>query len=534
MVIKIKTIILMTSLILFTIGCVFITVFINHNMKKQALKEAESKAHILLNRNLATHHYFSYMLKPELVKIADTFKSKDYFNPVFMSSTYAIRFIDGYFKKLLRFTNYYYKECAINARSPENEADEYEKSFLQELNQKPHLTNRSEVRTIDNKIYFNVLRKGETMEFSCLRCHSDPEIAPKDLINIYGRERSFQRKEGEILSAISIRIPLATAYSNANKMSWYLSITLLIFLLIVIGTNYFINTFLIINPINKLQQATIQISKDKNYLGQVLPLPSYGQEIIDLTSSFNQMADFLNSYHNSIEELVDKRTNDLLITNQQLQIEVSEHKKTEQALQKSNKAKELLLNEIHHRVKNNMQTVVSMIRLQCHNIEDKKILDILKITENRMKSIANIHEKLYQSNDFANINFKEYLNNLIANLFGSYEVAPNTITLKTDIENVSLRLDKALPLGLLLNELITNTFKYAFPEDKTGELAISLKHINNVFELIVSDNGIGLPEDFDLNTINSLGLHLVHAWVTQIGGKMEIKRSERTQFIIQF
>ena len=130
-----------------------------------------------------------------------------------MSSTYAIREIDKYYRAL-ESSDYYYKECAINARSPENEADAYEKSFIEEMNTNSGLLNRSVVRLLDGKPYFVVLRRNEVMEEVCLRCHSTPDKAPADLVRYYGPERTFNRKVGEVVSAISIRVPLAFAYEK--------------------------------------------------------------------------------------------------------------------------------------------------------------------------------------------------------------------------------------------------------------------------------------------------------------------------------
>ncbi len=214
--------------------------------------------------------------------------------------------------------------------------------------------------------------------------------------------------------------------------------------------------------------------------------------------------------------------------------DITGRKKTEEKLNAAFKEKEILLKEVNHRVKNNMQAIISMIRLQYGHINNQKLTDILKVTENRIRSMARIHEILYQSNDFANVNIKNYLNTLVEELFQSYQLTPEKITLKTDIENISIQLNHALPLAMLVNELITNTFKYAFPKDKTGELSISLKHIDSDLELIVKDNGVGIPKNVELNTRITLGLKMVNALVKQIGGKMEMKCSQGTEFLIRF
>ena len=161
----------------YIIVAVTVVAMINYEMRVQAFLEAESKARLILDHNLATHTYFSQQLKPKLFDRTNSFRSSDYFEPTWMSSTYAIREIEKYFTMISPW-KYYYKECAINARSPENEADPYEKSFLKNLAGNPKLAIRSAVRELNGKPYFVTLRRGELMEASCLRCHSTPDQAP--------------------------------------------------------------------------------------------------------------------------------------------------------------------------------------------------------------------------------------------------------------------------------------------------------------------------------------------------------------------
>jgi len=196
-------------------------ILVNSAMKKQALAEAVSKARLLLDRNLATHTYFTKDLKPRLFDEIASLKSKEYFDPIWMSSTYAVRKIDKYFHQF-NTEPYYYKESAVNARSPENEADEYEKLFLKDLASDPDLTQRVAIRVFDGKPFFTVLRRGEAMEDACLRCHSTPDRAPADLVRHYGPERSFNRNVGDVIQAISMKVPLAEAYANANRFSLHL------------------------------------------------------------------------------------------------------------------------------------------------------------------------------------------------------------------------------------------------------------------------------------------------------------------------
>ena len=160
---------------------------------------------------------------------------------------------------------------------------------------------------------------------------------------------------------------------------------------------------------------------------------------------------------------------------------------------------------------------------------------MLKDSQNRIKSMALIHEKLYNSKDLIGIDFGEYLRDLVANLFRSYSIDPNQIKLKMEINNISLGLDTAIPCGLIINELVSNSFKYAFPDGRKGEISVNIIPTNNgQFILTVRDNGIGFPEDLDIKKSKTLGLQLVDNLVEQLDGTIELDRSTGTDFKITF
>jgi len=215
--------------------------------------------------------------------------------------------------------------------------------------------------------------------------------------------------------------------------------------------------------------------------------------------------------------------------------DISERKLTENRINASLKEKELLLGEIHHRVKNNMMVVCSLLRLQGDKIEDKKLVDIFKESENRIRSMSMVHEKLYQTKDFANVNFAEYVRSLTNILCGVYTVNPKKVKLKIDIEDVKLDIENAIPCGLLINELVSNSMKHAFPDEREGNIDISLRSISeDELELIIADNGVGMPEDIDIKKTGSMGLQLVKVLVDhQLGSKIEIDRTAGTQFHIK-
>jgi two-component sensor histidine kinase len=217
-------------------------------------------------------------------------------------------------------------------------------------------------------------------------------------------------------------------------------------------------------------------------------------------------------------------------------VDITERKNAEEKIEASLKEKEILLREIHHRVKNNMQIISSLLGLASGNIKDKKYVDMFRESQDRINSMSLIHEKLYRSKDLAKIELNEYIRDLANSIYQSRGVKPGTIVLNINIENVQLGIDRSIPFGLIINELITNSLKYAFPGDRKGEIKVSLHLIDeNTFELIVSDNGIGIPYDVDFRKTESLGLRLVTMLVeNQLKGKIDLDRSKGTEFNIKF
>ena len=214
--------------------------------------------------------------------------------------------------------------------------------------------------------------------------------------------------------------------------------------------------------------------------------------------------------------------------------DISNKKKNEKAIVSSLQEKEILLKEIHHRVKNNLQIISSILNLQSSFVHDPKILDILQDSRNRIRSMAMIHESLYRTTNFSSINFSNYIQNISSNLLASFRINEALISFSTDLSSVDLILDQAIPCGLMVNELITNTIKYAFPENRKGEIKIKLQEIENIIYLTVQDNGIGLPEDFNIENLESLGLQLVVSLTEQLNGNIEIIKSNGTKFLITF
>ncbi len=952
---------------IFVLSSVFVVWIVNNQMRKQALNEAELKSMIRLDQNLAIHTYFSKQLKPKLFEWSAPFRPDDYFDPTWMSSTYAVREIEKYFRSL-NDEPLYYKECAIDARSHENEADRYEKLFLERLEKDSELDYDHEVRTIDGQPYYVTLRRGEVMEESCLRCHSEPGEAPKEMVDIYGPERSFHRKVDDIAQAISIRIPLVEAHENMEAFSRRLSFILLGVLAVICAAAFFFTRHFVFKPVDRIRNMSRRIISGDEPFGKKIPLP-YWQELRQMTKAFNSMSETVEKNIMTLESAVHDRTFELEQANALLKQEIEErkqaerkalilsaaveqvpvgialadenlnlyfcnpaglglrggeeddlveipkdtfdnwqvlrpngepyeidnlplvravtkgqivreefivrhqdgadhicdataspvyegneiigsivvfpdiserkhaeeelkrsealfrlvtqtaeigitntdvisgdvewdetcynihgykpgtpitldlffdkilhpdenasrlseyrsaldsndnryrveyriirpdglvrwidedhtiirdengnairtysakmdisrrkqaehelldslrelkirdkvaeifltisdaelygevlqvvldamnspygtfafinedgdrvvpsmtrdvwgeckmkdkdiffprdkwgdvlwarcliHKKSymsngpfnipeghisikralatpiihhgeaignlmvgdkvtdysekdkalletiaghiapilnaklqrdthekeraqhEKHIKASLREKEVLLREIHHRVKNNLQVIVSLLKLQSDRTDNKQFADLLGNSQDRVKSMALVHEKLYQTENFADINFGGYVKSLTNSLFQNYVTRPGKVSLEVEVSDISLEIDTAIPCGLIINELVSNALKYAFPQDDTGEVKIAIRSITeDDFVLEISDNGVGIPEDLDIRQTKTLGLHLVKILAEfQLDGMVELDRAQGTRFKIKF
>lgn len=216
-------------------------------------------------------------------------------------------------------------------------------------------------------------------------------------------------------------------------------------------------------------------------------------------------------------------------------VDISARKGAEDQLRASLQEKEVMLKEIHHRVKNNLQVVSSLLKLQAGYIKDERTLEVFKESQNRVRAMALIHEKLYQSEDLAKTNFAEYIRSLVNDLFRSYSISSRSITLKLDVEEVRLSIDTAIPCGLIINELVSNSLKYAFSTTDQCEIRIYLQSTGqDCYTLIVQDNGCGFPAEIDFRHTRSLGLQLVCGLVKQLHGTIDLTNRSGTQFTISF
>lgn len=197
--------------------------------------------------------------------------------------------------------------------------------------------------------------------------------------------------------------------------------------------------------------------------------------------------------------------------------------------------KEQLLKEIHHRVKNNLQIVSSLLNLQSDNIVDEKYLELIKESQNRINSMALVHEMLYKSVDLSKVDLKEYIEILTGSVNMSYSTPTKAISFSNDIEaGIFLEVDMMIPIGLMLNEILSNSFKYAFPEKEKGIISIKLKRDKNNIKMIVFDNGVGLKKNFDIKKQGSLGMQLIHMLGEQIDAGISVTSEKGTHYEINF
>ena len=215
--------------------------------------------------------------------------------------------------------------------------------------------------------------------------------------------------------------------------------------------------------------------------------------------------------------------------------DVTERMLAEEKIKTSLREKEALLKEIHHRVKNNLQVVSSLLGLQSRSVTDPEMRKMFRESQHRIHSMALLHECLYQSENLSQVNFPDYIRELAAHLFHSYGIAAERIHLRTNLDRLSLNLDAAVPCGLIINELVSNSLKYAFPENRKGEIRIELRELpGGMARLVVADNGVGLRSDLDWATTKSLGLRLVRTLAQQLGAKIEVGAQAGTEIQLTF
>ena len=215
--------------------------------------------------------------------------------------------------------------------------------------------------------------------------------------------------------------------------------------------------------------------------------------------------------------------------------DITDRKRGDERIRASLKEKEVLLKEIHHRVKNNLQVISSLLNLQANQIRDPETAQVFRDSQSRVRAMSLVHERLYQSSDLARIDFAGYVQDVTRHLLRSYQTGQGRVRLDVDVDPVSFNVDTAIPCALIINELVSNALKYAFPNGREGQIRIRLTQTHGEhLTLSISDNGIGFPKDFDWEQTNSLGLHLVRSLTDQLNGSIQCQFDSGARFDIRF
>lgn len=241
------------------------------------------------------------------------------------------------------------------------------------------------------------------------------------------------------------------------------------------------------------------------------------------------------AYRDQLENLVRERTEELALTNASLKAEIFERQQAEEKVLASLREKEILLKEIHHRVKNNLQIISSLLELQCEHVNDEQALRFFRESQDRIKAMALVHERLYASADLASICVCEYLESLASHLMLTYSKVAGRIALEFESDKLCLGIEEAIPCGLIVNELVSNSLKHAFPDGRTGTITLNCRTSDEgMIVLSVSDNGVGFPAGLDFRETETLGLQIVNILTQQLHGSIELSNDGGALFTIRF
>ncbi len=368
----------------------------------------------------------------------------------------------------------------------------------------------------------------------------NPEMAER---NLFRQPGSRPRVQGEVVKEQAVarwggeeigRVYVGLSLEEVRRQVRTSRVKIAAISLLVLGVGFaavLSSSIVLTEPLQAIARTARRIAAGD--LSQRATVRGKG-EIAVLASAFNKMMDDLASAYARLEEAnahlerrVEERT-------QQLRNEVAERERAQQRIAAALREKTVLFQEVHHRVKNNMQVISSMLRLQSGYLSDPQALEAFNECQNRVKTMALIHEKLYQSKNLAMIDFGEYVQSLASQVVRSYGQRAAQVQTKVEVKDVVLGVDAGIPCGLIINELLSNAVKHAFPEGK-GTVSLRMNRSDGLIELRVVDDGIGFPKDVDFRNPGSLGLQLVNTLVNQLEGSMElVSNGKGSEFRITF
>lgn len=329
----------------------------------------------------------------------------------------------------------------------------------------------------------------DLMRPSCVNCHNSHASTPKN-----------DWKVGDVRGVLEVILPLDDSIAQARSSLKDILGLLILLSLIISGCLALV--------FRNLKRISLEAQK-----------------------SSDQMVEINKELENARDELEDR----VQVRTSELQQEVAKYERSEEVISESLHEKEILLKEIHHRVKNNLQIITSLLNLQAGRITDSKTQEIFSNSMGRVKSMALIHEQLYLSENLTEINVSDYVRSLTSYLLSTIGSDLRQISIIREVDEFKLPVDMAVPCGLIINELVTNAMKYAFPNNKNGEIIIALHEIENgKVMLSVSDNGVGIREHIDIMNPQSLGMQLVHSLTDQLDGELQHDNEYGTRITIEF
>ncbi|MDW7675653.1 MAG: DUF3365 domain-containing protein [Bacillota bacterium] len=469
-------------------------------MKHLAYEEAYSKMEIMLARTNAIHQFINEDARPVIIEMINQYEiPSSFFKPEIMASSYAVREINNYFINNID-TAYYFKEISINPRNPANDANDFEKQILQQFNENRTITEYKSVETVDGKKVFRYIKRGEILEKACMQCHSIPALAPKNLLDVYGDERGFNKSIGDVVSAQSVMIPLDDAYATANRLSIVFGIITLCFMTAVgLGLSKFLNSQ-IFNRVDRVKIHFEKVTKGQLNINNEM-IDSADDEIADLVNYYNGMAKAISQHEtklqqekNSLKEKVDSQTASLKAKNEQMEHYANELKRSNEELRE-------FTSVASHDLQEPLRKVVAFserLRRGYAHVLDEKGIDYLERMEKatiRMQSLIDNLLKLSRINSshepFDTIDLQMVVEEVVGDLQERIDQTGGQVILG---QLPTLKADK-LQMRQLFQNLISNSLKY----HKNGRSPIvsvnSSETDNETWEITVTDNGIGFNEE---------------------------------------
>jgi two-component sensor histidine kinase/HAMP domain-containing protein len=335
--------------------------------------------------------------------------------------------------------------------------------------------------------------------------------------------------DGEQVGIIVVSAGLGHVYRSLRRYAAIAGWVLLVSLAVAFGLSTVLEG-LISRPLLSLTETAARVSESGDY--SVRAKAGSDDELGQLIDNFNEMLQQIEERDVALQEVNDRLEDRVHERTDELEREVQIRAATEADLRASLAEKDVLLKEIHHRVKNNLQVISSLLNLQTSHVEDERVREILTTSQDRLRSIALVHEMFYQSDDLARIDLAPFLSATMSYLLSAYSVDPKAVHAQVECTPMHVAIDTAIPLGLITHELISNALKYAFPENRHGLVRVALQPNGSTVHLTVDDDGVGIPESVRWDRPASLGLQMVHSLTRQIRGQIELEQERGTRFIV--